>query len=160
MANSESFYYCNFGEGQENIVADLVWEVFSEFEAPDYTAEGVTTFKEFIEPARLKREVLENGFKIFCCFDGEEIVGTIAFRDITHISLLFVKKSHHRKGIAKELLGVAIGEIKANNPSVKEITVNSSPYGVKIYGQLGFEATDSMQEKNGILYTPMKKIIE
>ena len=109
---------------------------------------------------KLVREVSQNGFKIYCCFDGEEIVGTIAFRDITHISLLFVKKSYHRKGIAKELLGIAIGDIKANNPSAKEITVNSSPYGVKIYGRLGFEATDSMQEKNGILYTPMKKSIE
>ena len=60
MIDLSSFYYRKFKEGQENIVSDLVWEVFSEFEAPDYSAEGINTFREFIEPAKVsKRSITE-----------------------------------------------------------------------------------------------------
>lgn len=37
-----------------------------------------------------------------------------------------------------------------------EITVNSSPYAVKIYKHLGFVPTAEEQTVNGIRFTPMK----
>ena len=87
------------------------------------------------------------------------MVGVLAFRDITHISLLFVKKSHHRRGIAKELLRIGINDIKNANEDITQITVNSSPYAVNIYKKLGFLPIDKMKEKDGIKYTPMKMTI-
>ena len=81
----------------------------------------------------------------------------MALRNLTHISLLFVKKSHHKRGIAKELLRLAIEYILKVNPDVQEITVNSSPYAVEIYNKLEFIATDDMLEKDGILFKLMKK---
>lgn len=157
--NNRLLRYQLFEIGQENIVSDLVWEVFSEFEAPDYSAEGVNTFKEFINPERLVNQITNNGFKIYCCFEEDVLVGVLAFRDISHISLLFVKKSHHRNGIAKELLRIAITKILEGNPNLQEITVNSSPYAVRIYERLGFNATDTMQEKEGLKYIPMRKCL-
>lgn len=151
--------YQAFEIGQENMVSELVWEVFREFEAPDYAAQGVETFKAFIEPERLAEQIKNKGFKAYCCFDANELVGILALRDISHISLLFVKKSHHRNGIAKELLAGAVKELLHENPGLDKITVNSSPYAVEIYKKLGFKATDTMQEKNGIKYTPMSKYL-
>lgn len=151
--------YQLFEIGQENIVSDMVWEVFSEFEAPDYSAEGINTFKEFIDPQRLVSQIINSGFKVYCCFDENDLVGVLAFRNTSHISLLFVKRSHQRIGIAKELLRIATIEISKGNPDLQEITVNSSPYAVRIYEKLGFDASGTMQEKDGIKYTPKKKCL-
>jgi GNAT superfamily N-acetyltransferase len=149
--------YQLFKNGQEAIVSDLVWEVFSEFEAPDYSAEGVDTFKAFINPEKLADQIKNYGFKVYCCFEANVLVGVIAFRDISHISLLFVKKSHHKNGIAKGLLERAVKELLREKPDLDKITVNSSPFAVKIYEKLGFKAIDTMLEKDGIKYTPMSK---
>ncbi len=94
--------------------------------------------------------------QIYCCYEKKKLVGVIAFRNLTHISLLFVRKSHHKRGIAKELLKIGINNLLLNHSNVKELTVNSSPYAVEIYKKLGFASTD-MQEKDGILFMPMKK---
>lgn len=149
--------YKSFQPGQEKMVSDLVWEVFLEFEAPDYSPEGVETFKAFITPEKLANEVKNNGYKIYCCFDGDIPVGVIALRNITHISLLFVKHSHHKRGIAKRLLEISTKELLQKYSSVREITVNSSPYAVEIYMHLGFTPVSEQQEKDGIKYIPMKK---
>lgn len=152
----QTLKYTPYKDGQENIISELVWGVFTEFEAPDYSEEGVNTFKEFINPNRIRDRIQNEGFKVYCCFHKSEIIGVIAFRNITHISLLFVKKNYHRRGIAKELLRISIKDIQRFNPESGELTVNSSPYAVKIYEKLGFIATDTMQEKDGIKYMPMK----
>ncbi len=146
----QNFRYELFQEGQENAVSDLVCTVFTEFEAPYYTDEGISVFKKFILPETLVNKVKNEGFRIYCCFDRNKLVGVLAFRDINHISLLFVMKEYHQKGIAKELLKMAINEIHKTKNKEFEITVNSSPYAVKIYERLGFISTNSLQETNGI----------
>lgn len=145
--------------GQEKAITDMIWDVFCEFEAPYYSEEGNKIFKEFINSQRLASDIRNNGFKIYCCFEDDVLVGVLALRNLTHISLLFVKKSHHRRGIAKELLNLAAADILRYNPDTKELTVNSSPYAVEIYNRMGFAATDTMREKNGIIYMPMKKLL-
>jgi len=146
-------------DGQEQLVSDMVWEVFMEFEAPDYSDKGLETFKAFIEPKRLKHEIENNGFKVLCCFEGDELAGVVACRRIAHISLLFVKKTHHRRGIARRLMELAIEEIRRDYPEATAITVNSSPYAVEVYKRLGFSPTDRMQEMEGLVFMPMKKYI-
>jgi ribosomal protein S18 acetylase RimI-like enzyme len=141
-------------------VSEMVWEVFCEFEAPDFSDKGINTFKEFIDPENLLAHIKENNFKICCCFDRDLLVGVLALREITHISLLFVRKSHHRRGIAKKLLEMAIEDIFELNPAAQELTVNSSPYAVEIYKKFGFISTDVMQEKDGLTFMPMKKCLK
>lgn len=149
--------YKPFQAGQEKMVSDLVWEVFLEFEAPDYSPEGVETFKDFITPEKLADGVKNNGYKIYCCFDGNMPVGVIALRSLTHISLLFVKHSHHKRGIAKKLLEISTRELLQKYSGIRELTVNSSPYAVEIYMHMGFTPVSGLQEKDGIKYIPMKK---
>ena len=71
---------------------------------------------------------------------------------------MFVDKDYHRQGIARQLFDTVISELTIN-PDNKEITVNSSPYAVVVYKHLGFIKTAEQQEKNGMLFVPMKYYI-
>ena len=142
--------------GEAAAVSNLVWRVFEEFEADDYSEEGIDEFKKYIDPAFLAARAASDTYFVLCCKSGSEIVGVIAIRDDCHISLLFVQKEDQRKGIARELVAMAQRTCCRVNPRLREITVNSSRYAVEIYEKLGFERTGPEQEKNGIRFTPMR----
>jgi ribosomal protein S18 acetylase RimI-like enzyme len=152
-------YYAEFKTGQEKIVSEFVWDVFNKFEAPDYPQEGIETFSAFIAPDNIKDMVCNHGFKIYCCFENKKLIGVLALRDKTHISLLFVSEEYHRQGIAKTLLSHALEELQAFDKSIGKITVHSSPYAKAIYERMGFLPTSEMQQQNGILFIPMVKKI-
>ena len=88
--------------------------------------------------------------KIYGAFDGGQLVGTLCIREPQHIGGFFVKADHHRKGI-----GRALFETMRRDYDKQEFTVNSSPYAVKVYEHLGFQATDTEQVVNGLRFTPM-----
>jgi GNAT superfamily N-acetyltransferase len=135
----------------------MIRDVFMEFEAPEYTAEGIDEFLRFLEPDEIMAMLDEGKMRIWICnhtetaTEADTVVGAIAAGK-NHIYLLFVDKKHHRKGIAKRLL-----EIMIDNYKPTEITVNSSPYAIVIYQKLGFTKTKPEQTENGIRFTPMKK---
>lgn len=135
---------------------DLVNNVFSEFVAVDYSEEGNNTFNNYLK-VKYKEiaDGLENGHKkMWGYYKNGEVIGVIATRDISHISLMFVDKKHHRKGIARQLFNAVLAELKKNE-DITQLTVNSSPYAVEIYERLGFAKTGVQQEKDGIVFTPM-----
>ena len=132
----------------------LVWETFLKFEAPDYTAEGVETFRKFIDVDEFRLQFLAEGFYAWGCFAGEAMVGMIALRDIQHVTLFFVKEEFHQLGIGKQLF--ALAKMTAVVEGAKEMTVNSSPFAVEVYERLGFAPTDTMQMVDGIQFLPMK----
>lgn len=123
---------------------ELTWEVFMEFEAPDYSPEGIHEFRRFFD----KQDGIGK-LRFFGALSQNQLVGILAMRQ-DHISLLFVRKEFHRQGIAKKLFRQMLSQIKSD-----KITVNSSPYALEIYGKLGFTATSVEQITNGIRYTPM-----
>lgn len=125
----------------------LVWKVFLEFEAPDYSDAGVQTFKEFIHDTK-SIKLLD----VYGAYDGDDLLGVIATRmNQSHISLFFVSKEHQGKGVGKRLFKYILPLCKDN-----KMTVHSSPYAVAIYRQLGFVDSDIEQLKDGIRYTPME----
>lgn len=138
---------------------DLVWRVFLEFEAPDYSEQGVATFHEFIEYDAMAKRMQDGEISLWYALEGEAVVGVVAVRPQVgqadsqthpHISLLFVEKTHHKKGIARRLVETA-------TRGHTTVTVNSSPYAVEIYKRLGFMPTACEQLQSGIRYTPMKR---
>lgn len=149
--------YVWFSYGMEDDISELVWEVFEAFDAQNYSEEGIKTFKEYIEPNHLVDLVKNHGYKIFCCFHKDLLVGVIAYRNRTHISLLFVKKDYQRQGIAKHLFNLSIEKLFPNK-NVK-LTVYSSHYAVEAYEKLGFFPTDTFKENKGIVYLPMQQYI-
>lgn len=132
----------------------LVWDVFLEFEAPDYCEEGAREFKSFIAYDSIQENMLNNGYLMWGCYDGQKIVGVLATRLPCHISLLFVDKQYHRQGIARQLFAIMLDFYKSSGCT--EITVNSSPYAREAYHRLGFVDTDTDQTVNGIRFVPMK----
>lgn len=122
----------------------LVWDVFLEYEAPDYPQEGIDEFRSFLD----NREEIDK-LSFTGAWENGNLLGVLAMRG-NHISLLFVKKEYHRRGIAKALFANLQNQTEAD-----QITVNSSPYAREIYGKLGFQAIAAEQVTNGIRYIPM-----
>ena len=128
----------------------LVWEVFCRFEAPEYSEEGITEFKNF-----LNNEEEIGKLDFYGAFDkASDIVGVLAMRKPSHISLFFVKAEYHRQGIGRQLFEKILCDYQPQGIGV--FTVNSSPYAVEVYRKLGFKPTGDECITNGIRYTPMK----
>ena len=49
--------------------------------------------------------------------------------------------------------------VLAQNPKIRAVTVNASPYAVGFYEKSGFVPLDKEQKANGIRFTPMRKMI-
>lgn len=143
-----------------DVALKLALDVFMEFEAPDYKPDGVETFKSFISSIELI-----NGFKqgicpIYAAFDGGKIIGMMGMRkNKTHINLAFVKKEYHRRGVATAIFNHLLDDLRRENSSLSEITLNSSPYGLPFYLSIGFVPQSDEQETDGMKFTPMKYTI-
>ena len=138
---------------------DLVWRVFSEFEAPEYTLEGIHTFQDYISYKAIRQNWESCKIKIWGAFQKGRLAGIIALSGADHISLFFVEKNHQGRGIGKRLFDVALQECRQDK-TVCKITVNSSPYAVRIYQKLGFSAVGTEQMADGIRFTPMEYGVE
>ena len=134
---------------------ELIYNVFMEFEAPDFSEQGIKKFVEFLDFKSIKNMIDDNNLRLWACYDREKIVGVVATRQVSHIVLLFVDKNYHRKGIGRKLFETVLSTVK-NNLNIKEITINSSPYAVEFYHRLGFQDTDLEKTVDGIRFTPMK----
>ncbi len=134
-------------QSEKTDAINLVWNVFLEFEAPDYLDEGINTFRDFIN-----NEDAINGLEIYGAYEKGNLTGVIATRNEgSHIALFFVHGKYHRKGIGRKLF-----EVVVKNSTLELITVNSSPYAAEIYHKLGFVDTDIEQTREGMKFTPMK----
>lgn len=130
---------------------ELVWNVFLEYEAPDYTEEGIKEFKKAIDD----KEWVEAREFYGAYDDDNNILGVIATRDSNHIALFFVDGRYHGQGIGRKLYD----KVESSNDN-GSITVNSSPYAHDIYKHLGFNDLDTEQSVNGLRFFPMKKKIK
>lgn len=136
----------------------LAWEVFLQFEAPDYKPEGVETFaRDIVQNDDFILKCQQGICPIYAAFDAGKMIGIIGMRpDRTHINLVFTKKEYHRKGVASSIFRYLLADIIKDNPELKEITLNSSPYGKPFYLHIGFEPLSKEQEVDGIRFIPMK----
>ena len=139
---------------------ELVNNVFTEFVAIDYSEQGNATFASYLEKKfeEVSFDIHTGNKKLWGYYKDNEIIGVIGTRGTTHISLMFVDKEFHRQGIATKLFNTVVSDITVNTENT-EITVNSSPYAVKVYEHLGFFITAEQQEHDGMIFIPMKYLI-
>lgn len=144
-------------DDEEHAVADLVMRSFLTHVGHEYSANGVEEFVRYADASALRGR-LESGrcFTLVAVAD-DDVVGMIEFRDRDHLSMLFVDDRFHRRGIARTLVGRAIGRL-GESGVVSEISVNSSRYAVPAYEHLGFEVSDRERTVNGITFIPMKLV--
>lgn len=141
---------------------ELALEVFMQFEAPDYAPSGVETFKrDIIENPKYLESARRGLCPIYGAFDGDRMVALMGMRSSkTHINLVFTRKEYHRRGIARAIFRYLLSDLLAENPALEEITLNSSPYGLPFYLNIGFMPLGDERDINGIRFTPMKYVIK
>lgn len=132
----------------------LAWKTFLEFEGDVYSPEGIRNFEDFITDSALKRRFLMGAYQMMAAYDGSRLVGMISMRNEKHISLLFVDKDYHRRGIGRALV-MAMGAYVRQELGHMQLTVNASPYGVGFYHSLGFFDLGPQKQQDGIIFTPM-----
>lgn len=131
---------------ERDAAVELALRVFQRFEAPDYSARGVTTFQQSLH---------DEGYLSALCLYGAflqgELAGILATRSGgTHIALFFVEERCQRRGIGRALLDAA----RAARPQTR-LTVHAAPFAVPIYHRLGFHDTAPERTEHGIRFTPM-----
>ena len=135
---------------------ELAWDTFLRFEAPDYGPEGVEAFRRtVIENADFLAKCCSGENRMWGAFDGEKLIGLNGMRGESHICLVFTHHAYHRKGIATALFRRVISDVRRENPQVKKITLNSSPYGLPFYLHMGLYPSDAEKTIDGIRFTPM-----
>lgn len=129
---------------------ELVWSVYLEYEAPDYTQEGIDEFYRSIHD-RAYLDMLT----MYAAYQKDQMLGIIATRSQgTHVALFFVDGKYHKHGVGRKLFEAALEQNTSGF-----MTVNSSPYAVPVYHKLGFQDTDGEQTVNGLRFTPIRKVI-
>lgn len=134
------------------VAFSLVEHVFMEFDAPDYSEEGVATFRKTILENEAFKERFRTGDQMMLgAFTRDKLIGLIAISKRHHISLFFVEKQYHRQGIGTALFNACLKELVTKGAN--QITLNASPYAVDFYHKLGFIDTNTQQNQHGIIYT-------
>ena len=141
---------------QENEIEEfsrLVAFVFDEYIEKENSEAGKKPFDDYTSAdavlARMKGESV-----FYTAKDEGWIIGALEVQNMNHISLFFIDKKYQEKGIGRKLFYRYVSDIQSEE--ITSITVNSSVFGEAIYTDLGFKRTNDPQEKDGILFIPMK----
>lgn len=130
-----------------NEVIQLIKQTFLEFVAPDYDEAGIKNFFKFAEDVDLLKQLV-----FYAALHNDKITGILAVDDkLNHICLFFVDKDFQNT-----VIGTALFKRFLNESTPKVVTVNSSPFAIKVYEKLGFTATGIRQVSDGIVYIPMR----
>ena len=138
--------------GEEVAACALVKAVFDQYVASDLGPEGIAEFFRFANPQAMSARSGPEQVLVVAVHDGQ-LVGVLEVRGGSHLALLFV--SLKGRGIARELLRMAIIECRARQPHLAALTVNSSLYANAIYQRLGFKDSGPARTVNGIVHVPM-----
>jgi len=144
--------------GEEVEVVNLVARSFNEFIAPDFPDEGIEEFFNYANPRALIKRSEGNHFVLVAEAEGA-IASMIEIREMRHVSMLFVDKAYHRRGIAKELFSAALDRIKSESRPPKKVTVHSSRFALPFYESLGFVRTEAEKIIHGVIHIPMALVL-
>lgn len=136
--------------GEEAPICNLVARTFNEFIAPEFSEEGVEEFFKYANPRAFQKR-LESGYFAMVSETKGKLAGMIEIKGSSHLSMLYVDKAFHRKGVAKGLIKETIQILDTSS----DITVNSSRYAVPFYEGLGFIQFEEEKTIYGVIHVPM-----
>ena len=125
---------------------DLVWQVFSEHESPLFVPQASLEYKKKIDETREKNDIV-----FYAALENDKVVGVLGMRENNHIGYFYIHTEYHRRGIGKSLF-----KLMQNDYERKVFTVNAMPTGVNAYSALGFEQMGELENRSGIITTPMR----
>lgn len=132
-------------------LAAFAQRIFGVSVAPEYSAEGMSTFARYADAAAMSAR--RGNHRLVVAEVGAAVVGLLEVRDESHVAMLFVESARQRNGIGRALLRAAFGP-EERWPA---LTVNSAPGAVGAYERLGFAPTRAEEERNGMRYLPMRR---
>lgn len=141
--------------GEEAPVCKLVERVFLQSEAGDFPQESISKFLSYANPVRMAERVAQDLSFVLVAVMNEEPVGMIEVRNYSHVALLFVNDDHQRRGLASQLLDMAVSMCRQKNPTLRRITVNASPSALPVYARWGFHPIGEELEMDGVHFTFM-----
>lgn len=133
----------------------LAWDTFARFDAPDYSEEGITNFRNFVNDDMLRKMFVAGQYQLFVAVYNDKYLGMISLRERKHISLLFVDGDYHDYGIGTALVRY-VSKYALEEEGVDELTVNAAPIAVGFYHKRGFKDVAEEMTADGIRFTPMK----
>lgn len=131
---------------RNNECLDLVWRVFSELETPLFEERASVEYKRIIDETREKNNIVFYGALV-----DDVVVGALGMRENNHIGYFYIDVAYHRQGIGRKLFKL----MKADYEK-KVFTVNAMPTGVNAYSALGFEQMGDLEDRGGVVTTPMR----
>ena len=156
MAEKEIVYQ-PLGTKREPEAEKLVLSVFDALVAPCFTEQGCKTFHDFVRGFAFSRRPQER-FTLAALRQGK-VVGIIEVLEGSHVALFFVSPELQGQGIGGSLMKMAVEQCRKDNRGLTALTVNSSPNAVRAYERMGFAATSTEQEKDGIRFVPMTMML-
>jgi ribosomal protein S18 acetylase RimI-like enzyme len=143
--------------GDSESISKLICTLSERFITADFNPRGREFLLSSMTPASI-RKYIQSGYRYHVAETDNKLVGVAAVRDNTHLYHFFVAEQYQRQGIARKLWQVAMEACMAEK-EVSEFTVNSSEYALEVYEKLGFVAQLGPRVKNGVVFFPMKLVV-
>lgn len=94
---------------------------------------------------------LEAFDKVWCLFDGEELIGTVGIRRLNEINCelktLYLYSRYHGQGLGYRLLSTALEEAKrVGFEAIYLDTISTSERAIRLYKAVGFEEIEKYKE--------------
>jgi GNAT superfamily N-acetyltransferase len=134
--------------GEERQVADLVIRSFQEFIGPHYPRAGIRDFLAYASPQAITGRVARDHVVLVAAVRNA-IIGVVDIDDYSHIDLFFVDKRWHGKHVGHELMVRTIELCLEAQPNLREITADTSEFGLPAYLAMGFERAGAPQVSHG-----------
>jgi len=147
----------NVRAGRENDskeISILVQSLSKKYVMATWSEKSRKTLLDSMQAENFSNLIKSGCFYFVAEYEGV-VVGVIGVKDHHHLNHLFVSEQFHGRGIAR-LLWNRLKEACLADGSQDDFTVNSSEYAEVIYKKLGFVAQSGVQEKNGVVFIPMK----
>ena len=136
----------------------LCWNVFCLYNAPTFPSEGIGTFHAYLHPDHIGPQCKTGRLQLYAAYQESQMIGVLALRGFSHISLLFVEGVYQGQGVGSALIRYALFlDKKAWRTS---LSVHAAPYALAFYHGCGFEDIGPQTMQNGILYTPMRHLLQ
>ncbi|MHC4398861.1 MAG: GNAT family N-acetyltransferase [Planctomycetota bacterium] len=135
-------------------ISDLIRPLAERYIACDLSPEGARRLLASMTPEAVEG-YLRSGYRYHVAQDGRRLAGVVAMCENRHLYHLFVAQEYQGQGLARDLWNVAREAcLEAGNPG--EFTVNSSRFALGMYRKLGFAQSGPPENKQGVVYYPMK----
>jgi len=121
----------------------------------DPMGHGAEEFLASVSAEAVRRYLTSSRYHFIVAHEAERLIGVVGMKNVSHLFYLFVDRAHQRRGLGRELWGIA----KAKTRGIGyhgSFTVNASLNAVPAYAKLGFREVGPKIQMHGVAFVPMQ----